>query len=313
MVPLIIDFSQRLDAALSHFDDTISQLDALLADKRSPQEIVLLACARLDSLANLAYGGQPSSRKAFRQFVSEYSGQKGFFNSLSAGDLYRYFQHYGDLAVGGLVQTPGRIHRFGPESDEFLAFVQDSGIPVTGDSIQRIAHRVASALQSSFRVKPRQSLSKPYMDAKAAISATIAKEFRSPPAARIVSALDEVLDKFKASAILYDRYRNRAIHGFRVGLDSAEFFDKAMPFHGEFIYYAGTVFQLEFPGHYLRNLLSTSLGKYRAELLNTRKLPFDLLLAMFSFEELLEGEVMELLADDALEDFEEVRWRLRTR
>jgi hypothetical protein len=119
-------FVQRLREVLSHYRDTISLIDDLLTERRAAQEIVLLACGRLDSLANLAFYNASSQQWSFRQFVSNYSGQKSFFNSISVGDLYRYLAYYADLSDGGLIDAPGRVQRFGPQSDIFLAFIEKS-------------------------------------------------------------------------------------------------------------------------------------------------------------------------------------------
>jgi len=309
------DFNQRLDQALSAYADAIALVDTLLAERRSAQEIILLTCARLDSLANLATEGAVSQQKSFRRFVSNYSGQsqKRFFNSISVGDLYFYLIRYGDLADGLLVEKPGRIKRFGSDSDGFLAFVEKSQVSITGESIRQLSHRVAQTLAKQFRVKPRQRLSKAYRASSTQIRRVIAAEFRKPEPSQINQALGGLLDRFKASSILYKRYRCGVIHGFRVDIDEGGFFEETMPFHTEVDTIFGPMFTLEFPGQYLRDILSKCLKTYTHQLRSQRTLPIDLYSEMYTFDEMLDPEVIDYLGEGSLEDLEDVRWNLKNR
>ncbi len=44
-----------VDTFFSRYENTLTLLDQFLTEKKNHQEFVLLSCARLDSLANLAF------------------------------------------------------------------------------------------------------------------------------------------------------------------------------------------------------------------------------------------------------------------
>jgi hypothetical protein len=307
-------FAQRLLGALSHYHNTIDLIDELLAERRAAQEIVLLACGRLDSLANLAFHNIPGQQESFRRFVANYSGQKSFFHSISVGDLYRFLIYYADLSDGGLINVPGRVKRLGSESDIFLAFIENSGVPITGESVRNIANRVAKILKKQFRVKPGQRLSKPHRSSPTKIYELISQEFRMPDPDKIINSLAPLLDYFKCSSILYRNYRNRAVHGLMVEFDEDEFFEDNDPFHSKYENYFGeVVLQIAFPGKYLRDLLAKCLETYTNHIIVKKNLPSDLFNSMFSMEEILESDVIDYLEEDSLDEFEDVRWHLKIR
>jgi hypothetical protein len=230
------------------------------------------------------------------------------------GDLYKYLTYFGWIADGGLIDAPGRIHRFGHESESFLTFIERSGVPVTGEYVHRITMRIAKVLQKNFRVKPRQHLSKSYRTSSKRIGEVISQEIKNPIPDDLIVALDPILDRFKCSSLLYRNYRNQAIHGFKVLLDEDEFFSEDKPFHGEFEYPDDeVVFHLEFPAKYLKYLLNKCLNTFASQLKVRKKLPSDLFNAIFSFEEIIETDAFEYLEEVSSDDFEDVKWRLKSR
>lgn len=58
----------RIDEVVKRCRDTITLVDELIASQRNRQEIILLTCAGLDSLANLACTGK-SQKDAFVSFL----------------------------------------------------------------------------------------------------------------------------------------------------------------------------------------------------------------------------------------------------
>jgi hypothetical protein len=70
-----IDFAKKLDIALGHYQQTLTLLDRLIQERIAPQEIILLACGRLDSLANLAYPDIPSQEKNFDDLSRDIRGR----------------------------------------------------------------------------------------------------------------------------------------------------------------------------------------------------------------------------------------------
>ncbi|MCK4330614.1 hypothetical protein KAX02_12325 [candidate division WOR-3 bacterium] len=301
---------RRLEQGLSTFTDTIELVNYLLTQKQSSQEIILLTCARLDSLANLAFKNIKGQEQAFRKFILDYSGNKRFFNRISVGDLYSYLTYYGILSQGGLIEKPGRIRKFGSESVNFIEFIKKSGIPIIDKDVSRLAFRIARILSKYFRVKPNQSLKKSYMASRTKILDTISKEFIVPNFKVIKEALKVLLDDFKASSLLYKNYRCDVIHGLKVEVLEDAFFEKTKPFHGEYGTGYGTTFRLVFPGPFLRDLLEKCLNQYLHHLKKRRKIPLELLFKMYPSEEFINSNVFDYIDDESYDDFEEVNWKL---
>lgn len=308
-------FKTRLYDSLSHYRESISLIDDLLKRKLAPQEIVLLTCGRLDSLANLAFPNKASQQETFCRFISHYSGQKRFFNSVSVGDLYWEFMYYSYVADGGLISIPGRIRRFGQESDIFLSFVEKSKVPITGKAVENIAFRIANILQKHFNVKKRQLSSKPKRASSAEIKALIYKEIRRPNPDNIVAAINPMLEYFTCERILYRDYRNNSVHGLKVDFSNDEFFDNSEPYFSWYEHLGGelSVNHIQFPGRYLKNLLEKCLDTFSNHLLSKKVLPWELYNSMFSFDESMNSDSLDYLDENSMNEFEDVRWQLRTR
>ena len=167
------DFEKRVDKAFQHYYDTVNLIDNLLKEKNNPQEIILLVCSRLDSLANLLKKNQQGQKSSFIHFLLNFSGDTKFFNRISIGDLYNYLYFFGGLSEDGLVQSPGRIRKFGKDSEDFLSFIEKSTIPITAKSVRQIAFRISRILEKNYRVKLGQSLSKRYTTSLGELSSAI--------------------------------------------------------------------------------------------------------------------------------------------
>ena len=307
------EFLKRLDSSLAHYQNSINLIDKLLGEKQLAQEIILISCSRLDSLANLAFPDISSQQKSFCRFISNYSAEKQFFNSVSVGDLYWYLLHNSDFAYI-MIDKPGRIERLGTDDELYIEFIARSKVPVTGDSVYKYSIKLCKQLQGAFRVKPRQRLNKKYLASSSQIKDVVSKNLGEDDRENICFALEPLLDYFKCSSILYREYRNQAIHGLRVSVNEEDFFSETKPFHTEaFSSEHGAFFQIEFPGKYLRDLLSTTFHTFKHHLGEKKKLPIDLFNAMFDFEEVLKGDVIEYIADEAFSGFGEVKWQLRSR
>jgi hypothetical protein len=306
---------ERVNDSFSHYKESISLIDDLLKNRRAPQEIVLLTCARLDSLANLAFPKAGGQQERFCRFISTYSGQKRFFNSISVGNLYWNLRYYSYIADGGLVELPGRIKRFGSESEIFLSFIEKCKIPITGKDVESTALRIAKVLQKYFCVMKGQKLSKPQKGSSNHIKSYISKEIRRPNPKDIIIAIDPLIDYFKCAKILYRDYRNASIHGLSVDFDIDEFFDHNEPYFSDYEYFGGelVVFHIQFPGRYLRNLLETCLNTFIKHLLSMKKFPFELFSSIFSSDEFENNKVWDYLIEDSMDEFEDVKWQLRNR
>jgi hypothetical protein len=126
-----------------------------LASKSNRQEFVLLSCARLDSLANLAFAdGTQKSR--FSRFLAKYSELGKQTLAVSVPDLYYYFQHYFWIAEAN-VPKPGRMLLFRERDKEFAQFIYDSGIAITNLHVRQLLALVMKNFKHAFRVSPYQN------------------------------------------------------------------------------------------------------------------------------------------------------------
>ncbi len=304
-------FKEKLKTVFSSYYETIELIDYLIDKKRNSQEIILLVCSRLDSLSNLAIKNTQSQKRSFIKFLYNYSGEKRFFNNISVADLYQYLMYYGNMADGALIDVPGRIKRFGSDSDEFLFFIEKSSVPITGKLVRQITFRLAQLLKNNYRVKPKQRTTKKYIASSNEINNLIKKEIKIPNPSKIIKAIEPLLERFKIGSIFYKRYRCGVIHGYKVNLNEKEFFKNEKPYHGVFENLEERFFLIEFPAKYLKKLLVKSLETYIGELRSVKKFPLDLFNEMFDIEEIFDGDALDYLDDDTLDVFEEVPWKLR--
>jgi hypothetical protein len=68
-----MQLEKAIAAFFGRYRNTLDLLEKFLASKSNRQEFVLLSCARLDSLANLAFA-EGTQRSRFSRFLSRYSG-----------------------------------------------------------------------------------------------------------------------------------------------------------------------------------------------------------------------------------------------
>src|SRR5436190_1590890 len=112
------------------FQDTVRLTDHLIAQSQNPQDILLLLCSRLDAMATAVAKGESQSKVAFVDFVLSYGGDRKFWHSVSAGDIY-YELDFHCWLMEGLVPRPGRITRFSRTNDPIIRLLDISGIPLT--------------------------------------------------------------------------------------------------------------------------------------------------------------------------------------
>ena len=101
---------KAIDEFFTRYDNTLSLLQEFLASKSNRQEFVLLSCARLDSLANLAFA-EGTQKSRFSRFLAKYSGLGKQTFTISVPDLNYYFQHYFWISAAN-VPEPGRMLLF---------------------------------------------------------------------------------------------------------------------------------------------------------------------------------------------------------
>jgi hypothetical protein len=98
-----------VDKFFSRYKNTLDLLQELLVSRRNRQEFVLLSCARLDALANLAFA-EGNQKSRFSRFLARYSGLGEQTFAISVPDLNYYFQHYSGFRLRMYRSPDGRPH-----------------------------------------------------------------------------------------------------------------------------------------------------------------------------------------------------------
>lgn len=308
------NFIKRLDEALVSYRETIELIDRLLKEKENAQEIVLLACARLDSLANLINKNRSLGQKqAFTQMLLNYSGEKKFFNSISVGELYKYLFFYGEIVEELMIEKPGRITRFSPDDINYLEFIEKSRIPIVGKKVRQFTNRITRILEKNFRVKAGQSTKKSHIATVENIRKIIYSEFKSIEPKLVFNSMESLLNSAKISSIFYEDFRCQVIHGFIVPIDDEKFFKSAEPYHSLIYYLYGDIFHIQFSAKYLRNLLEKVLNTFTHQIIKKKKIPFDLYNVMYDYDEMMEMKGEEFIDDDDYSESEDVKWLIKKR
>lgn len=271
--------AERLDRFFSLFHPTIQLADSLIRSKANSQEVVLLLCARLDALAScLASEGQ-TNRKSFISLLVNYGGHRDLMQSVSVGDLY-YELGYHRWLASRLVPKPGRLHRFSRLNDPFISLLDRSGIPLTVEAVERLFTRLMRALAANFRCRPGQRISKPRVAKPQVVTSAVLKAFEKSrdieSADRLREAIQPIIDIKTVANLLYENYRNNAIHGAWVGFDDKAFFSQTKPYWEPLYspYYPPFMF-VKFPAAFLVELTSNCMGTLKRKMIATRKLPPD--------------------------------------
>ncbi len=89
----------------------LSAQDGKGLKEAAPQDFIVLACARLDSLAHYAIPGKLSQSEKFSRFLDEHSRHGEVLSSVSVGDLYSSFLVELWQLPGG-IELPGRLRMF---------------------------------------------------------------------------------------------------------------------------------------------------------------------------------------------------------
>jgi len=86
----------RIREALADYFDTLTLIKTYLGERKHPVELAILACVRLDSLANLTLSGK-TQRERFTHFVEDYSGQKDRLKRVAVPNLYSHLGRHHEL------------------------------------------------------------------------------------------------------------------------------------------------------------------------------------------------------------------------
>jgi hypothetical protein len=276
-----IDINRKIDEAFAPYEPTVTLLQTFLREKTNIHEFILLVCARLDSLSNIAFSGG-SQQENFVKFLLQYSGFSDWFTRISLPDLY-YHLSYHLWVLPGTVGTPGRLHVFDPrEEKEIVSMFWKSELGLTEKDLGMLLRFFLRTLKSWYRVVPNQTLARSTYDSPEHVGQRLkklaAKHWRGTysPAAR---AMAPVIAKFSLAVLLYKEYRCGAIHRYHVNLNEKAFFTRQKPYWCPFyndVAEPGSFLKVHFPGPFLLATLQNSIASYKKHLKAKGQLPADM-------------------------------------
>jgi hypothetical protein len=290
-----------LDDALNKyfalFGSTEKLASELIRNRKYPVEVLILLCARLDALASEADPKETSSKRAFRRFLTAYSGKNALFDCVSVGELY-YELRYHRWLLEGTIPQAGRIHRFSNVDDPTIQLLEDAGLPLTLHDSATLLDTLTRILRSEFRVKPGQPLSKRRISKASELEETIVSAAQKTRlraiSVNLPKALKSLIDSKKVGTILYDRFRCGSIHGATIILNEERFFsEKELYWEPRYSDYHGSYEFLEFPGQFLLDCLDACINTYSHHLRAKRKLPPDVHFHVFGDDIMAELELLD--------------------
>jgi hypothetical protein len=266
-----------VDTFFSRYRNTLTLLDQFLTERKNHQEFVLLSCARLDSLANLAFS-DGTQKTRFSRFLAKHSGFGKQTFAVSLPDLFYYFQHYLWIRRGN-IPYEGRVMLYRERDKEFAQFLYDSGIPITEIHVGGLLEKVMDTLKNGYRILPAQSVKKrtsaPLKDVVDLISEAV-REYASEYSDSDVHTVGSIVGSYTLGTLLHRRYRSVAIHEWGVELDTPEFFTKKEIYWQTAPVHSHRFLKVQFPAQLLLRMLKRSIDSYKRELVAIRKLPFGL-------------------------------------
>jgi len=276
-----VNFAEVIDEAFRQYEPTVELLKDLQARELNPQEFVILVCARLDSLSNLAFL-EGTQKSKFIKFLMTFSQHGNAFRKVSVPDLY-YFLTKRLLILPGTIPQPGRVHVYHPtEEKEFISFIWKSGISITEEDIENALLFLLKVLKKVYRIAPNQSLRMPTADTPKSVVKCLregSNTYRKGAYDKAVRAIVPVVQNFTLGAILYSEYRCASIHRYGVNMYETPFFKEKTPHWCSFYdedCAPSRFLKVHFPGPFLFDTLVKCIHNYKKYLRKTRKLPADL-------------------------------------
>lgn len=276
-----IDINHKIDEAFEPYQPTAPLLSQFLSARTNIQEFILLACARLDSLSNIAFS-EGSQQETFAKFLLRYSGLKDWFTCVSVPDLY-YHLSYHLWRLPGTVDKPGRLHLLDPREDkEIMTIFWKSELGITERDLGNLLRFILRTLRSWYRAVPNQSLSKSTYDTPQHLTHQLSKlseGYHRGAYYPSMKAISPLVSKFSLAALLYREYRCGAIHKYHVKLSDKDFFTHKepywCPFYNDF-FEPGRFLKLHFPGLFLLRTLENCIQNYKKHLRAKRQLPAEI-------------------------------------
>ena len=282
---------QRIEEVFTRYNSTLELLNDFSNKESNPNEFILLTCARIDALSNLAYNNS-SLKKNFIDFIQKHSGQKTILNEISIPDLFGYLI-YQSWVLPGTMKKKGRIHVFDPKRDaNFIQFVWDSGIPITKKKVNNLLHFLIDILKKHYRVVPAQKGNKKSTDTLTNLINCIKSE--ADKSTKFIrgcnlenSALKSMIKEFSISSLLYTEYRCGIIHEFASNLEKQEFYKEKSIFwttvYNDF-FSPSEVLKLHFSASFLLSVLLNCIDSYKTQLIKTQKIPIEIYSDICDFE-----------------------------
>jgi hypothetical protein len=283
-----LTFEERIALALQPYTETLGVLLEWRDARAHAREFTILACARLDALANIARvrGG---SAEAFRKLLTTHGG-KPELSRVSVPDLVRSLETYA-LICPALIPAAGRVATTGSDDQAFVDFVDASGLAITDEAIGAYLEDAVKALANAFRIRPRQPKRKQSVLRESAIT-TVLHDANLPAEdpTSALQALGGLIEQARLSSLLYREVRSAAIHEHDWSVEPA-------PFFREPSFYLRTVarepslempdvFVLQFSAQWLLDVYINCVDGVRSEWIARQRVPLSLFLEWWDvFEE----------------------------
>jgi hypothetical protein len=276
---------ERIDLAFGKYTPTLELLKTFISNKSNHQEFLLLACGRLDSISNLAFSGD-ALKNNFITFLNMYSGLKEKCYLISVPDLYD-FLNYQLWILPGSLEKEGRYFVFNPKEDEkYVSFIWSSGVAITQKHVGLLLKFILNVLKKYYRVTPNQVFSKKSTDTVDDIVKNILNEcnnrkktFYTEGITSAKSKLQEFIKEYSVGSLLYKEHRCAIIHEYGVLIKEQSFFRKK-EYYWEPRYrkYGNSekALTIQFPAHFLFDILNNSIRNYKNKLKQTKLLPFSI-------------------------------------
>lgn len=308
-MPSATNLEAGLRRFLGLFDPTIALAETLTRARTNPQEVILLLCARLDALASSLVREDESNRKAFVQLVVKYSGHRGLMESVSAGDLYYELGYHRWLAEG-MIPKPGRLDQFSRLNDPIIYLLDHSGVPLTIKDAEVLLTGIMRVLVKHFRCRPGQPTVKPRLGKVDKVISTIHAAFAHSRdlevREKIAEAVRPLVESKTVAALLYEKFRNEAVHSSQVPIDENQFFSAQTPYWKRlYSEYYPSFSLIEFPARFLTEVLRNCLKTLGQHMLATGKLPPDVHSHAFGFG----LDHLQFLDTDLLPDIVRLKFR----
>lgn len=302
------ELKDALDRSFASYESTRALAANLIRERKNALDLLILLCARLDALASDAVMEGTPSKKAFINFVSTYGDHKQLFNSVSIGDLY-YELGYHRWLLDGMIEKPGRLHRFSKVNDPIIVLLEEAGLPLTFkasaallDGLMRIIREVTRA-----RLEPKSQRIETAARLTDRITRRIQKTQLRPCARNLENALKPLLDDKRVGVILYDKFRCGAIHGAAIRIDPQPFFSEPSVYWKTLQSIHGKHELIQFSAPFLLSLLERCIDRFRQHLLGKGKIPPDMHFHAFP-DEIYAG--LDFLDQDLLPEGGQVRLKI---